>query len=113
MAAVMIVSVWWAFYVAAPAQVALIAAGAAAVVVGGGLFRYGAVRVATDDVGLQAGNAVLPWPYVGAVEVLDSRRLHELLGVRADARAYLLIRSYCREAVRVQVDDARDPTPYW
>jgi len=113
MAAGMVVAVWWAFFVAAPAQVALVAAGVTAAVVGAGLFRYGAVRISTDDAGLHAGNAVLPWPYVGAVEVLDARRLHEQLGVEADARAHLLIRSYCREAVRVEVDDVRDPTPYW
>jgi hypothetical protein len=113
MAAGIVVSVWWAFFVAAPAEVALIAAAVTAAAVGGGLSRYGAVRICTDEVGLHAGNALLPWPYVGAVEVLDARRLHEQLGVKADARAHLLIRSYCREAVRVNVDDARDPTPYW
>ena len=113
MAAGIVISVWWAFFVAAPSQVALIAAVVTAAVVGGGLFRYGAVRISTDDVGLHAGRAVLPWPCVGAADVLDARRLREQLGVQADARAHLLIRSYCREAVRVDVGDARDPTPYW
>lgn len=113
MAAGVVVSVWWAFYVAAPAQVAFVAAVVTAAVAGGALFRYGAVRVVTDDVGLHAGKAVLPWPYVGAVAVLGSDQLREQLGVKADARAHLLLRSYCREAVRVDVDDERDPTPYW
>jgi hypothetical protein len=34
-------------------------------------------------------------------------------GVDADARAYLVLRGYCGGAVKVEVDDPGDPTPYW
>jgi len=42
-------------------------------------------------------------------------RAAELDGARrdADARAYLLIRPYLRQAVRIDVEDPADPTPYW
>ena len=31
----------------------------------------------------------------------------------ADARAYLLLRPYLKRAVRVEIADPADPTPYW
>ncbi len=113
MAAGGVAAVWWCFVVATPASVAGIAALVAAVGTGTGLARYGSVRVSTDEHGLRAGRAVLPWQHVGSVEVLGPEQLHRTLGVDADARAHLLLRSYCRGAVKVAVDDARDPTPYW
>ena len=35
------------------------------------------------------------------------------LAVGADARAYLLTRPYLKHAVRVEILDQADPTPYW
>jgi hypothetical protein len=112
-AAVGVVAVWWCFFVATPAPVAWAAGAVAAVAAVGGLVRYSGARVSTDGTGLHAGRAVLPWPCVGAVEVLDADGTRGLIGVDADARAYLLVRTYCRGAVKVAVDDDRDPTPYW
>jgi hypothetical protein len=108
-----VAAVWWCFYVATPVRVAWVAVVVAAVAVVGGLVRYGGARVSTDSAGLHAGRAVLPWPCVGAVEVLDADSARDLLGVHADARAYLLVRTYCRGAVKIAVNDDRDPTPYW
>ena len=34
-------------------------------------------------------------------------------GRDADARAYLLLRPYLKRAVRVEITDPADPTPYW
>ena len=33
--------------------------------------------------------------------------------VEADARAFLLLRPYVKTAVRVDLEDPADPTPYW
>ena len=109
----LVVAVWWAFFVATPWFVAIAAAVLAALIVGTVLGRYGAVRVAVDGHGLRAGRATLAWPYVGAVETLDDAGVRRVAGVEADARAYLVLRGYCGAAVRVRVDDERDPTPYW
>lgn len=113
MAAGLVVAVWWCFFVATPPGVAWVAAAVAALVTGGGLARYGGVRITTDDTGLHAGRAVLPWRHVGAVQVLGPEQTRRLVGVDADARAHLLLRTYCRGAVEVTVDDDRDPSPYW
>jgi hypothetical protein len=112
MGAGVVVAVFWCFVVATPLLAAVIAAAVATVVVGWLLVRS-AVRVAVTADGLRAGAATLPMQYVGEVEVLDADRTRRLLGVEADARAHLVVRSYCRTAVRMEVDDPRDPTPYW
>lgn len=106
-------AVWWILFVAAPAVVAAGVGGLAVIIVATALVRYGAVSVLVDDTGLHAGRAHLPWRYVGGVEDLDTHQTRRVLGVEADARAFLVMRPYCREAVKVRIDDSADTTPYW
>jgi Protein of unknown function (DUF3093) len=108
-----VLAVWWCFFVATPAWWAWTAAVVAGAAVFGGLLRYSRTPVASSSDGLRAGRAVLPSAHIGRVDVLDRDETRRLLGVGADARAYLLVRSYCAGAVRVAVRDDRDPTPYW
>lgn len=112
MAAAVVVTVFWCFVVATPVVAAVVAAAVAAAIVASILSAY-AAKVAADDRGFRAGPALLPWQYVGGVQILDADQTRRLVGVDADARAYLVIRSYCKGAVRVGVADDRDPTPYW
>jgi len=105
--------VWWVLFVATPTVVALIGGGLAAAIVAITLVRYGAVRVVVDETGLHAGKAHLPRAWVGNVESLDAEQTRRVLGVDADARAFLVVRPYCDQSVKVRVDDAADPTPYW
>jgi Protein of unknown function (DUF3093) len=108
-----VVAVWWCFFVATPAIWAWTAGAVAGVAVFGGLLKYSRTTVTTGSGGLQAGRAALPSAHIGRVDVLDRAETRRLLGVGADARAYLLVRTYCPGAVKVAVRDSRDPTPYW
>jgi Protein of unknown function (DUF3093) len=83
-----------------------------AVFVGWLLARYG-VRIAVSDDGLLVGRALLPWWACGSVVALGREQSRSAFGSGADARAYLVLRAYCDGAVRVDVDDPADPTPYW
>ena len=74
---------------------------------------YGAARIAIDDGFLEAGRARIPVHLLADPEALDGAAARRAAGVDADARAYLLIRPYAPEAVRVRVVDPADPTPYW
>ena len=74
---------------------------------------YGAARISLEDGVLEAGRARIPVHLLAAPEALDAPGARRAAGVDADARAYLLIRPYAPEAVRVQVLDPADPTPYW
>lgn len=107
------VAVWWSFYVATPASTTWMATAVAVVLVGLGLTRYGWVRVSVDERTLWAGRAHLPRDLVGTVEILDPDGVRRVMGVDADARAFVVFRAYCRGAVKVEVADPRDPTPYW
>lgn len=109
----LVVAVWWAIFVIGPASVAWMAGGAALALVLTALWRYGDATVAVDATGLRAGRARLLWRYVGTTVALDAGQTRSALGVEADARAYLLTRPYLSCAVKVVVDDKRDPTPYW
>lgn len=110
---VFVAAVWLAFSVAAPTSLAVVAGAVALALVVGGLLLYGAAGVCVDAAGLHAGRAHLPWRYVGAAVALDAEQTHRVLGVEADARAHLVTRPYVACAVRVVVEDVRDPAPYW
>ena len=74
---------------------------------------YGAARITLDGGVLEAGRARIPVHLLATPEALDAAGARRAAGVDADARAYLLIRPYAPEAVRVRVLDPSDPTPYW
>jgi hypothetical protein len=72
-----------------------------------------AAGVLVTEEALTAGRARLPRAAVGTVTALDGAAAARLRGPGADARAYLLLRPWVTLAVRVDVEDPADPTPYW
>ncbi|WP_299539852.1 DUF3093 domain-containing protein [uncultured Streptomyces sp.] len=73
---------------------------------------YGSVRIRVVAGSLVAGDANIPLTALGAVSVLDAEEAREWRTHRADARAFMLLRSYVPTAVKVEVTDPEDPTPY-
>lgn len=69
--------------------------------------------VRVDGGTLTAGRARIPVALLGRAEPLDRERMRLALGPEADARAYLLLRGWLKQGVRVPVQDPADPTPYW
>ncbi|MEI5582997.1 MULTISPECIES: DUF3093 domain-containing protein [unclassified Agromyces] len=67
--------------------------------VAGGVLRAGRARVPLDDVGIAAAAAG------------EDARVER--GTGLDARAFLVIRGWIRDVVRVPITDAADPAPYW
>jgi len=78
----------------------------------GALVAY-ALEIAVDETGLRAGRASLPWSAIGGVRALDAAAAAHLRGPGMDPRSHLALRGYVRAGVRVEVEDAADPTPYW
>jgi len=61
---------------------------------------------------LIAGRFRLPLNVLGATTPLDRDQLRLLIGPEANPAARLVLRGDLREAVKVEIADADDPTPY-
>jgi hypothetical protein len=81
--------------------------------VAAGLLVWWASWLRVDDEVLAAGPARLPLRFVRRATALDAAGAAALRGPGADARAYVLLRPWLPRAVRVDLDDPDDPTPYW
>jgi hypothetical protein len=112
-----VATLWLALVVAIPGAWAWSATAAVLALMGLAFVAYGSahIEVAHDGQGahLRAGRARIEAAYVGEVEALDPDAARRAAGVDADARAYLLLRPYLKRAVKVQIVDPADPTPYW
>ncbi len=115
---------WWAVITALVLTLGLavgyplgVPAGVATVAVVEGVAAWLLVRWAAPvEVGagtLVAGRARLPLTVLAGATPLDEEAARLLRGRDADARAYLLLRPWLPLAVRVDLDDPDDPTPYW
>ncbi|MFI8519174.1 DUF3093 domain-containing protein [Streptomyces sp. NPDC085481] len=86
----------------------IVAAALAAVAVS----SYGSARIRVVAGSLVAGDARIPVSALGAPEALDAEEARAWRSHKADPRAFMLMRSYVPTAVRVEVTDQADPTPY-
>lgn len=77
------------------------------------MLAFGSARIVVDDQALQAGRAKIEARFLGRAEALDPEAAWQVAGPKADARAFLLLRPYLRRAVKVEITDPADPTPYW
>ncbi|RZU24132.1 DUF3093 domain-containing protein [Streptomyces sp. BK239] len=73
---------------------------------------YGSVRIRIVGDSLVAGDAKIPVSALGEAEVLDPEEARAWRTYKADTRAFLLLRAYIPTALRVEVTDPDDPTPY-
>ncbi|MGW0549832.1 DUF3093 domain-containing protein [Streptomyces altiplanensis] len=87
----------------------LIGAGALAAA---GVSAYGSQQIRVVGDALIAGNARIPVSALGEAEVLGAEEARAWRSHKADTRAHMLLRSYIPGALRVEVTDPADPTPY-
>ncbi|MDO5701473.1 MAG: DUF3093 domain-containing protein [Bowdeniella nasicola] len=78
-----------------------------------GLLLASAPLIEVRDGELHAGGAHIPLRYLRDPKALDEAELRRLMGTDADLRAWVVHRPWAKSAVRVRVEDPRDPTPYW
>ncbi|MFF1298688.1 MULTISPECIES: DUF3093 domain-containing protein [unclassified Streptomyces] len=81
-------------------------------VAAGAASSYGSLRIRVVGGSLIAGEAKIPVTALGAAEVLDAEEARAWRTYKADTRAFLLLRAYIPTALRVEVTDPEDPTPY-
>ncbi|MFF3487249.1 DUF3093 domain-containing protein [Streptomyces sp. NPDC002701] len=73
---------------------------------------YGSARIRVVGGSLVAGDARIPVSALGEAHVLDPEEARAWRSYKADGRAYMLLRAYVPTALRVDVTDPEDPTPY-
>ncbi|MCX5252563.1 DUF3093 domain-containing protein [Streptomyces canus] len=73
---------------------------------------YGSLRIRVVGDSLIAGEAKIPVAALGETEILDPEEARAWRTHKADTRAFLLLRSYIPRALKVEVTDPDDPTPY-
>jgi hypothetical protein len=77
------------------------------------LYFKTALKIEVDQTHLRVGNAEIEHTYIGEVNVLTPAQVKLIRTRDADPLAFLAIRFWSSKAVKVQVIDARDKTPYW
>ncbi len=77
------------------------------------LRSYGDARLVVGDGWFRAGRARIEIEHVGAAEALDADATRHISGPGADARAFLVLRPYLKQSVKVAITDPADPAPYW
>ncbi|CAL9583906.1 DUF3093 domain-containing protein [Streptomyces albus] len=73
---------------------------------------YGGVRVRVVAGSLVAGDARIPLSALGEAEALEGEEARAWRTYKADTRAHMVLRGYVPTAVRIEVTDPEDPTPY-
>ncbi|GAB3558462.1 DUF3093 domain-containing protein [Spelaeicoccus albus] len=116
---------WWVWLIAACVAagtsliVAPVSAAAAVIVpvVVAILFLWWLVSLATrievTDGEVIVGKAHIDKRFVGGAEAFTGRDAVMARGIKLDARAYLHIRGWIPDVVKITIDDDSDPTPYW
>jgi hypothetical protein len=77
------------------------------------LYFATALKIEVDQTHLRVGKAAIEHIYIGEVEVLSPAQVRIIRTRDADPLAFLAIRFWNSKAVKVQVSDSRDKTPYW
>ncbi len=107
------VSAGWIFLVVSDWTVGIAVGAFTAVVLAIPLWIAASLHIEVRGGDFLVAGARLPCAAVGAAATLDRESLRHTRGAGADARAFTRIRSYVPTAVKVEVNDPRDPTPYW
>ena len=77
------------------------------------LFFKTSLKIEVDQTHLRVGGASIEHKHIGEVTVLSSSEVKLIRTRDADPLAYLAIRFWSSKAIKLQVSDARDKTPYW
>lgn len=109
----LVATFWLAMVVAIPDPLTWSITSAAMVLLAVLLRTYGGARIVVDDGWLHAGRARIDRQFVATAQSLDRTETRAVSGPLADARAHLLLRPYLSRAVRIEIIDPDDPTPYW
>jgi hypothetical protein len=71
------------------------------------------IKLSVDDAELRVDDAHIERRFLLAAEALAGEEKRRALGPELDPVAFVVHRPWVRGTVRIYLDDADDPTPYW
>lgn len=74
--------------------------------------RFAAV-ISLDKKTLRVGSAMISRKLLGKVELIERSKQFSERGPNLDARAYAVFQASAQGLIKIQIKDAKDPTPYW
>lgn len=77
------------------------------------LYFQSALKIEIDETELRVGTARIEHRFLGAGTALNNAALKIIRTRDADPAAFLAIRFWASSAVKIELNDKRDPTPYW
>jgi hypothetical protein len=77
------------------------------------LFFKTELKIKVDGDKLYVGRAWIDRKFLGETTALEPAQLKLMRTRDADPSAYLAIRFWASKAVKIQINDPRDQTPYW
>jgi len=90
-----------------------VGAAIATTLVAAAIFVSASIVITVDAREIRVGRASIEHAYVAACRGLDAEQTRQRAGVKADARAHLVLRPYVKTAVEITLNDQDDPVPYW
>ena len=76
-------------------------------------FFFTSLNISADIENLTVGRAHIEKKYLGKSETLTRNQLTSLLREGFNPSAFYAVRFWIKTGIKIEINDARDPTPYW
>lgn len=76
-------------------------------------FRFTQLEIVVTEQELRVSRARIEKKYLGKVEILNEKEMRFLRGPGINPSAFMALRFWVKGGIKIEIEDARDPTPYW
>jgi hypothetical protein len=76
-------------------------------------FRFTQLEIVVTEQELRVSRARIEKKYLGKVEILNEKEMRFLRGPGINPSAFMALRFWVKGGIKIEIKDARDPTPYW
>lgn len=81
--------------------------------ISGFFYQFTKLKIEVDHDTLYLGRANIQKQYIGEVEILSDEQMRYLRGPGINPASFLALRFWVKGGVKININDQRDPTPYW
>jgi hypothetical protein len=71
------------------------------------------LEIKVDDRELRVGSAHIAREFLGKAKALSADEMRQWRGPLADPAAFMALRFWIPTGVKIEINDPKDPTPYW